>query len=238
MFGWWKRRRRQQVMAQPVPSTWPAHLRARAPFFARMGEDEQARLLRLLQVFLDEQRFVGAGGLEMTEEIEVVVGATAVRLVLGLDLDHYHRLTEIVVYPYDVLVDPRDEQALLGAAHRHGAVVLSWPAVLRGLSKPDDGLDTATHEFAHALDLADGSFDGAPALRAGEHYRPWATVLGEHFERLGRGDHRLKRVLRDYGATNPAEFFAVATEVYFERPDALRQRAPELYAELRRFYGG
>lgn len=237
MFGWWRRRRRARWMAAPVPEAWPALLAARAPFFRRLEAGEQERLLRLVQAFLAEHPLVGAGGLVLTEEIRVVVGATAVRLVLGLDLDHYDRLTEIVVYPYEALVDPKEDRALWGVAHRHGAVVLSWPAVLRGLARPDDGLDTATHEFAHALDLADGAFDGAPSLRAGEHYRPWAAVLGAHYERLQGGDRRLGKVLRDYGATDPAEFFAVATEAFFERPEALRRRAPGLYEELARFYG-
>lgn len=243
MFGWWRRRRRKRWMQAPVPDGWPALLERRAPFFRALPAAEQARLLSLTQTFLAEHPVVGAGGLEVTEEVRVVVGATAARLVMGLDLDHYQRLTEIVVYPHEALRDPRGEGALgagggfLGAAHHHGAVVLSWPAVLRGLARPADGHDTALHEFAHALDLADGAFDGAPSLRAAEHYRPWATVLGAHFSRLSRGDRRLSRSLRDYGATDPAEFFAVATEAFFERPRELRRQAPTLYAELARFYG-
>ena len=224
-------------MAEPIPAGWAELLTREAPFFQRLSATEQERLLRLLMAFLDEKEIVGAGGLEVDEEMRLLVGASAVRLVLGLDLSHYDRLTEIVLYPQEVLVDPRSGDELLGLAHRHGAVVLSWPAVLRGLARPDDGLDTATHEFAHALDLADGAFDGAPSLRAGEHYRPWAAELGAHYERLQGGDRRLGKVLRDYGATDPAEFFAVATEAFFERPEALRRRAPGLYEELARFYG-
>lgn len=243
MLGWWRRRRRRRWLAAPVPEGWRGHLERRAPFFRALPVADQARLLSLTQAFLAEHPVVGAGGMEVTEEVAVVVGACAARLVLGLDLDHYARLTEVVVYPHEALRDPRAEGAaaagggFLGAAHRHGAVVLSWPAVLRGLSGPGDGHDTAAHEFAHALDLVDGAFDGAPGLRAAEHYRPWASVLGAHFSRLSRGDRRLRRALREYGATNPAEFFAVATEAFFERPRELRRQAPALYAELARFYG-
>ena len=86
------------------------------------------------------------------------------------------------------------------------------------------------------LDRADGAFDGAPALHAGAHYRPWATVMQRSFDRLRDGDRTIRKVLRDYGATNEAEFFAVATEAYFERPDELRKRAPALFDELERFY--
>lgn len=237
MLGWWRRRRRRRLLAEAPRAEWRELLLRGAPFFARLPAQEQDKLLRMLRAFLEEHPMVAAGGLELTEEIRVLVGASAVRLVLGLDLDHFHRLTEIVVYPYDILVDPRDEDELLGAAHRHGAVVLSWPAVQRGLRRPADGRDTAVHEFAHALDLADGVFDGAPALRAAEDYRPWAEHLGKAFDRLGQGDRRLLNVLRPYGATAPPELFAVATEAFFERPEELRRQAPQLYTELARFYG-
>ena len=100
-----------------------------------------------------------------------------------------------------------------------------------------DGLDTATHEFAHVLDAHDGLFDGTPELHARADYLPWATVMQARFSQLRRGDRALRKVLRDYGATNEAELFAVVSEVFFERPALLRTRAPELYAELHRFYG-
>ncbi|MCB9780770.1 MAG: zinc-dependent peptidase [Alphaproteobacteria bacterium] len=237
MFAWWRARRRNRIRERPIPATWRPLLQAEAPFFRELSADRQAQLLSDLAVFLDEHGIVAAGGLELTEEIRVLVGASAVRLTLGLDLDHYQRLTEVVVYPYEVILDADHERELLGVAHRHGTVVLSWPAVQRGLRRPHDGHDTAVHEFAHALDLADGSFDGAPALRASDHYRSWAHVLGEHFARLQQGDPALLAVLRPYGGTEPPEMFAVATEAFFERPAALRRKAPELYAELQRFYG-
>ena len=173
-----KKHRRRKLAETPVPAGWRPLLERDAPFFGELSPEQQEQLLAGLQVFLAEQSFVGAGGLELTEEMKVVIGATAVRLVLGLSLDEYERLTEIVVYPFQALQDPTEDRALLGVAHRHGAVVLCWPAVLEGLRRPHDGHDTAAHEFAHALDLADGVFDGAPSLRAAEHYRPWAQVLG------------------------------------------------------------
>lgn len=237
MFDWFKRRRRRRVAQTPVPETWRPLLEAGAPFFRELAPPRQERLLAMLQLFLAEKPIIAAGGLELTEEMRVLVGASAVRLILDLDLDHYQRLTEIVLYPYDALVDPQHDDALLGLAHRHGAVVLSWPSVRAGLRAPHDGHDTAVHEFAHALDLADGVFDGAPALRAREDYGPWARHLGQAYDALVDGDRNLLRVLRPYGGTNPPEFFAVATEAFFERPDELRRRAPDLYQDLARFYG-
>ena len=117
-------------------------------------------------------------------------------------------------------------------------MVLSWPSVLAGLKDPRDGLHTAIHEFAHVLDAENTGFDGLPTLRAREDYRPWAVVLGAHFEKLRKGGKLEAKSLRPYGATNAAEFFAVATEAYFEKPRQMKKHTPELYEQLQRLYGG
>lgn len=208
------------------------------PFYRRLRPDDAARLRDGIRIFVAEKRFHGAGGLEVTDAIRVVIAAAAVRLVLHLDIDLLAPLREIVVYPFEALRDPkRRGAAILGEAHHFGTVVLSWPAVREGLADPCDGHDTATHEFAHVLDRAGGGFTGTPPLRAREHYRAWAEVMHRRFLRLRRGHPEERWVLRDYGATNEAEFFAVATEAFFERPVRMRELTPDLYDELRRFYG-
>ena len=116
-------------------------------------------------------------------------------------------------------------------------MVLSWEDVLAGLADPCDGHDTAVHEFAHVLDRADGAFDGAPVLRARGDYQPWATAMSKRFAGLRRRGRAERAVLRRYGATDEAEFFAVATESFFERPTVMRQQTPDLYEVLARFYG-
>jgi Mlc titration factor MtfA (ptsG expression regulator) len=160
-----------------------------------------------------------------------------VRLVLNLDLSYYDRLTEIIVYPY-IYSHRDDDRAFLGEAQDWGTVVLSWPAVLQGLADPGDGHDTALHEFAHVLDRATGKFDGTPKLKRSEDYRSWAQVMSRHYLRLRQGVSPESEVLRPYGAANEAEFFAVATEAYFNRALQLKKRLPDLYAELQAFYGG
>lgn len=235
MFGFLRRRRRRRLRAAPVPPAWLDILASNAPFVARLDDAARAHLLGDIQVLVAEKHFIAAGGMVITDEVRVTIAAAAARVVLHLDVARYDDLTEIVVYP-DAYRHAGQDGAVLGEAHAWGTVVLSWAAVLTGMRNPRDGLDTAVHEFAHVLDRADGTFDGAPTLRAGDHYRPWATVMQRGFDRLRARDRGLRKVLRDYGATNEAEFFAVATEVYFERPDELRRRAPELYAELARFY--
>jgi hypothetical protein len=218
------------------PPAWLAHVQRYAPFCATLPPELQRSFLGLLKVFVWEKHFFGAGGLAITDEIKVAVGIAAVRLTLHLDLACYDRLTEIVVYPYAYRHPDRDG-AILGEAHSFGTVVLSWPAVRQGLLNPADGHDTAVHEFAHVLDRADGAFDGTPELRASEHYRPWAEVLGRRYLALRRTPPGKPALLRAYGATNEAEFFAVATEAFFEKPQQMQAKAPDLYEELSQFYG-
>ncbi len=222
-------------MREPTPAAWLAHLAERAPFFADYDPATRERFLRYLNVFLSEITFIGAGGLEITEEMRVVIGAAAVRIIVHLDPSYYDRLTEIVVYPHDYK-HPDKDGVIYGEAHTWGTVVLSWPAVLRGMANPHDRHDTAVHEFAHVLDIADGAFDGTPELHASGHYSPWGDVMSRHFFQLKRTRRRRHDVLRQYGATNEAEFFAVATEAFFEDPERLRDKAPDLYDELARFY--
>ncbi len=227
-------RRRQRLIDAPFPPQWRELLTRRVPFWRAWSAERRALAEPLIQAFEGDQTFVGVQGLELTEEMRVVISACAVRPVLHLGLDYYDHLSEIVVYPHERLSVPGHGEHVLGVAHPHGVVVLAWPAVLRGLRDPDDGLDTALHEFVHALDLADGVFDGAPPLREQGDVHTWAKVLGQRFEAAQEGrDH----TLRDYASHSPPEFFAVASEHFFERPRELARRSPELFAELMRFYG-
>ncbi len=236
MFGLLRRWRRSRLQSRPLPEHWPEILRRDVPFFADFSEDERARFLLRLKSFVWRIHWVPAGGMTIDDRVKVVIAAAAVRLALHLDEDIYRRLSEVVVYPSHY-VHPERDGVIFGEAHAWGVVVLSWDAVLQGLANPNDGHDTATHEFAHVLDRNTGDFNGTPELRAREHYRVWGAVLSERYERLRRGKRGEKRVLRDYGATNEAEFFAVATEAFFERPRQMAEHTPDLYEEMARFYG-
>lgn len=232
----WRSWRRRRLLRQPIAAGWRAQLE-RLPFVAALPAALQQRFVDQLRIFIAEKHFVGAGGLVVDDAMRLLIAACAVRLTLHRDVGDYDRLTEIVIYPYDYR-HPDQEGAVLGEARHWGTVVLSWPAVQRGLQNPSDGHETAGHEFAHVLDNRDGAFDGTPVLEQLDRYAPWARLMQHHFERLRRGDRAERKALRDYGATHPAEFFAVATESYFEKPRQLRQQTPELYAQLQRFYGG
>ena len=206
-------------------------------FYRELPAGQQQRLRDLVKVLAHEKHFIGAGGMVITDEVRVVIAAAAARLVLHLDLSYYDRLTEIVVYPGHFHGPDNADDIRLGEAHSWGTVVLSWQAVLDGLRRPADGHDTAVHEFAHVLDRADGEFDGTPELRSLGHYGPWARVMSRNFLALRRRGRAQRKALRAYGAQNEAEFFAVATEVFFEKPEQLKRRLPDLYDELVRFYG-
>lgn len=234
LVDWWRRRR---ALREPFPEAWREILRRRVPFVARLDAEERERFERKLIVFVRTKYFEGARGMEIDDEVRVVISAAAARLVMNLPDEHYARLVEIIVYRSHMKHEHDPHVAVLGRAIGPGTVVLSWEAVLHGLADDADGLDTATHELAHALDAADGAFDGTPDLATHAAYAPWTVVMSEAYEKLRR-QHRFesRAVLRDYGATNEAEFFAVATEAFFEKPVQMRKRHPELYEVLKGYY--
>ncbi len=231
-----------------MPEEWVPILEAKVPFYASLQGEIRDRFHTRLKIFVWEKYWIPAGGMEISDEVRVVIAAAAVRLSLHLKQSVYNRLTEIVVYPSHYHhpdkgldpgkgLDPNHGAIVFGEAHAWGTVVLSWDAVVGGLANPEDGHDTATHEFAHVLDRNTGHFDGTPVLRAFGDYRPWASVLTNHYGRLRAGRKKQRQMMRKYGATNEAEFFAVATESFFERPERMLENAPDLYALLKRYYG-
>lgn len=235
MFKFIRDRRRKKFAAAELPEHWRTILSEDTSFFERLKSDERERFLDHVKVFVWEKRWIPAGGYEeIPEEIKVIIAACASRLVRNLPLDSYDRLTEVVVYPASFTGENLESAETLGLAHHWGTVVLAWDAVRRGIATPNDARDTAIHEFAHALDLEDGHFDGTPLLERGADYRDWARVLGEHFSTLSENPYT--GVIDSYGAKNEAEFFAVATEAFFEQPRQLKRRAPDLYEQLARFY--
>ena len=223
------------MMKRPLPPEWLGWLEQYVPFFPELEGELRERFLRYLRAFVWDKHFFGAGGLEITDEHRVVVAAAAVRLIMHLDMSYYDDLTEIIVYPHDYH-HPESEAVIFGEAQVWGTVVLSWPAVVHGMKNRRDGHDTALHEFAHVLDVADGAFDGTPELHRFGDYRTWGRVMSKEYAKLRHDVRRRKTVMREYGATDEAEFFAVASETFFEKPRQLKEKAPELYEELARFY--
>lgn len=226
--------RRKQLAKRPFPEPWTKILHDKLPFYDKLEPDDLELFHTHLKIFLWEKHWEGAGGLEITEKIQVIVSAAAARIARRLPLSVYDRLTEIVIYPSHYLHPDDDDSIILGQAHHFGTVVLSWDAVKGGIQNPRDGHDTAIHELAHVLDITDGVFDGTPRLNHGQDYPEWVDVMGRHFARLQ--DKPFKGILRSYGAKNEAEFFAVATETFFEKPHQLKQQAPDLYNVLAKYF--
>ena len=247
MFRFFKRRRRERLRSAPFPPAWLAFIEKNCPFFSRLPEVDRRELLGHVQIFVAEKNFEGCGGLTMTDEIKVTIAAQACLLLIHRETDYYHRLYSILVYPSAYVartVEPlgngfvlEGDQGRLGEAWADGAVVLSWDDVRAGAADLRDGHNVVLHEFAHQLDQEDGVADGAPILERRSQYVAWARVLGAEYEQLQRASGRgRKSVLDQYGATKPAEFFAVATECFFEKPAQLKKKHPELYDELKEYY--
>jgi Mlc titration factor MtfA (ptsG expression regulator) len=234
IFELWDALRRRLAAREPFPEAWRVILRRRVPFYDRLDESTRDRFEHKLKVFVRTKEFQGARDFAVDDEVRVVIAATAARLVTNLADEHYERLSTIVVYASHYK-HPDCEHVIFGEANDRGAVVLSWEAVLRGLDDPRDGHDTATHEFAHALDVEDGAFDGAPQLE-GAAYAPWARVMTSAYDGLRRRKKRARPVLRDYAGKNPAEFFAVSTEAFFEKPRQMKEKHPALYEQLAAYY--
>jgi hypothetical protein len=232
VIRWWKRRK---LRARPLPAGWAEILARNAPFVASLSAADRPRFEGDLQIFVAERVFLGAGGLEITDEHRVTIGAAAARLTLRLDISAYDQLSEIVVYPGAYKHAGKDDVAILGEAQHWGVVALSWEAVVTGMRNPADGHDTALHELAHAVDAADGGTDGTPPLGVTSS-REWARVFSRRFLELRKGKDS-KPAMRDYGKTNEAEFFAVASETFFEKPNAMKRKTPDLYEQLRTYYG-
>lgn len=242
-----RRWRRKRLKSRPFPEAWRRILERNVPYYECLPPDCRRKLEGLIQVFLGEKAFEGAGGLVVTDEMRVTIAGQACILLLNRSDEIFPTLRTIILYPsaYRVKEAHRGPDGVEisrldirhGESWQHGVVVLSWDDVLRGAARVDDGENLVFHEFAHQLDAEGGEADGAPYLPHRSMYEPWAEVLSREYRSLHRdlATHR-ETYLKPYGAKSPAEFFAVVTELFFERPHEMRERHPDLYAQLSLFY--
>ena len=247
VFAWLKRRRRRRILAQPFPERWERWLSRKVHCWRHLNDAERQKLKDDVQLFVAEKRWYGCAGLELTDKIKVTIAGSACLLLLGLEHDLYRNVKTILVYPSDYEatwdrpahgeIAPEEPPLRLGEAHYRGPVLLSWDSVRHDTIHPRDGHNLVYHEFAHKLDMLDGLADGTPPLSASEQYIDWIKVMAGEYEKLcNRVDRGRVTLLDSYGATNIAEFFAVATEVFFERPTQMQRAHASLYAALRDFY--
>ena len=246
VFGF-KDRRRKKIASRPFPDAWLVLLKKNVPLYARLSQADQDELRRHILVFMAEKRFEACGGLRMTDQIRITIAAHACILLLHRKTDYYPGLKAVLVYPRAYVAANvhhfvggavlETDDVRLGESWHHGSVVLSWDDVRRSAADVRDGQNVVFHEFAHQLDSSGGRGDSTPVLQDRSSFIAWARALGEDFEKFRRDiEQDRAEVLDEYGATDPAEFFAVATESFFERPKDLQQMYPRLYDELKRFY--
>lgn len=247
ILAWWRRRRRRKILSQPFPAVWDQLVETNFALYRRLPADARQKLRRAVQIFVAEKYWEGCNGLAMTDEIKVTIAAQACMLVLGFKDELFERLQTVLVYPGKYFVENRQHgpgglvvestDLRLGEAWHSGPVILSWPDVLHGGRVPDDGHNVVFHEFAHVLDMHDHIADGTPALQSIEQYETWKDVMAAEYNSLVKHSQRRRVTLLDhYGAESESEFFAVATECFFEKPLEMADTHPRLYELLREFY--
>ncbi len=239
--------RRARIRRQPFPPEWRAVLRERMPAFRSLPADLQLQLKKHAQVLLAEVPFIGCAGLVVTTEMRVLIAAQAALLLLNRRAASFRNLRQVLVYPGAFVVEravtdghgiTQDARRVLaGESWQQGQVILSWQDVLDGAATPDDGRNVVIHEFAHQLDQETGPANGAPYLPGDAARQRWAATMTAEFaalqQRVASGATSGETGLIDaYGATDPAEFFAVVSEVFFEQPQALAAQHPALFEQL------
>lgn len=240
-------RRRGKLRGQPFPAAWREVLERRVPYVRLLPPDLRRQLEQHMQVFLAEKSFFGCAGFEVSDEVRVTIAAQACLLILNRKSDYFPRLARILVYPGPFLVErlrveafgvlQEQRHALSGESWTLGQVVLSWEDVLAGAADPCDGRNVVIHEFAHQLDQHKGYANGAPWLGRRDRLPRWSRVMLAEYSRLQQqatmGEPSL---FSRYGASSPAEFFAVVSEVFFEQPREMAAMHAALYEELRTLY--
>jgi Mlc titration factor MtfA (ptsG expression regulator) len=247
MKSWLNKLSRQRIIRYEFPEEWMEILNRNVPFYGLLPAEFQKELQQLIMVFAEEKVFEGCGGLELTDEIIVTVAAQACILLLGQNHDLYPALRTILIYPTAYFAPEvrhlRDGSILetvqfrFGESWSRGQVVLAWDEIKQDTLDINDGHNLIFHEFAHQLDYEYGIADKIPEMVRRSRFMTWGRILSDEYEKLLIDSINNKEtLLNKYGAISHSEFFAVATEFYFEKPVELKNLHPALYAQLNDFY--
>jgi Mlc titration factor MtfA (ptsG expression regulator) len=234
-----KVRRRREILDRPFPVEWEEVLQREVVFYRALGDAERARFRREVQVFLGEKLITGIKT-EVDTTTRVLAAASAVIPIFGFPEWEWDQISEILIYPArydkDYRFDGGGERRTLGqvgTGYMNRLMILSKPDLLQGFRNPGDKRNVGVHEFAHLVDKSDGAIDGMPGVGIDRRaVGPWIDLVRRKMEEIRRGDSDIN----DYALTNEAEFFAVASEYFFERPGIMRDKHPELYAMLSRIF--
>ncbi len=248
--AWWaiklyRQHRAKKLFAKPIPAEWVDILNKNVGLYSMLPDSLRTELHGHIQLFLDEKEFIGQE-ISITDEIQLTIAGNACILLLQRKNRNFNNFTSIIVYPdtyvstqsiYDGHVEHYETSARAGESWVRGPVVLSWKDVLQGSHFPRNGHNVVLHEFAHKLDEQNNVMNGQPILREQSQYSEWTTVFREEFDALQKRVKRgTNKVLDEYGTVSPPEFFAVATESFFEKPRRMKKHLPDLYTQLNKFY--
>jgi Mlc titration factor MtfA (ptsG expression regulator) len=246
-FSFFKNRRRAKILAVPFPAHWLTILQEQVGHYAVLAARDQQKLRDAVQIIIAEKEWVGDSGMEMTDTMRVTIAALASILILRMADYLFDDVVTILVSPQTYVETEKiflggeatmeTKSKRLGEATFYGRIRLSWKEVQENARNPGCGENVVFHEFAHKLDMLNGVFDGRPKLPTNELADRWATVMTEEYRCLRAAKRERRETLLDqYGAQNPVEFFAVATECFFDAPQAMQQEYPKLYELFRDYY--
>lgn len=237
--------RRQRELQQPFPETWRKLLHETVPFYASLPSSLKKRFEEHVQLFIAEKDFYGCDGFGVDDTVRVTIAGHACLLVLERPFSTYDEVRSILVYPdiyrvqspqHDGMIVHMNEQVRAGEASSRGQVVLAWTECEEAASKSAGAHNVILHEFAHQLDYLDGTADGAPPL-SGEFADQWQQTMSRAYENLRQSlRHHSHSWLDPYGATQPAEFFAVLTEAFFQQPEHIHKAQPDVFDALKNYY--
>lgn len=240
MFGWLRSRRRRLLGEGPWPSEWHDILARNVKQTRWLDAESREQLRAWVAVFVAEKRFEGCGGMEIDDEVRLSIAGQAGLVVLGLPGEFLDRLRSVLVYPGDYVVSRSTplagggelewKEQRLGETWGGGSMVLSWPRVVEGGRLRDGPRSVVIHECAHAVDLLDGEIDGVPPLEPAFSRGDWMRRIAACRERFAEAlDEGRFVAFDDYAAEGPGEFFAVATECFFQDPHRLHRYDRDLY---------
>ncbi len=245
LFGTRRHRRRRELLDAGFTDEWRRLCQQRLDWWTELADDERDRLEMVALGLVAEADWEPANGFTITEDMQVLIAAQAALLTVNLPFDDpYRDVHAIIVHPTTAVMHGEHSQVdgvysddptpILGQAELHGPVLVAWDEVQDDVAHHGDGHNVVYHEFAHKLDMLDGVTDGTPPMSR-ELAERWVPVCTEVYEAVVEG--RAGEVLDDYAGVNPAEFFAVATEAFFDDAEGLEHEHPELYDCFREFYG-
>ena len=227
---------KEEVSIKEIPNHWYGLLEEHVLFYKKLDEEDKLHFKKRMQFFLSYIK-IEAVGFELEELDTLLVASSAIIPVFGFDNWKYPNIKKVVIYPdyfnYDLEFSKKAKDKMIGGMVGNGALenkmILSKRALYHGFSNKTDKGNTGIHEFIHLLDKLDGNIDGIPkALLDNENLILWLDLVYDKMEEINKD----KSDIRDYGGTSEIEFFAVASEYFFERPMLLKRKHPELYKML------